>query len=115
MKSYRTLIHPLIIRLKCHINSCSDELFITTGASFGVTLVSTALFEAGDMAFVADPTYFLVFDILKMGKLNLTCTYVQSGFTTVYIKLHVHISTSLYRRTWYNTSSPGGGYCSTDH
>ena len=52
---------------------CSDELFITAGASFGVTLLSTALFEAGDFAFVADPTYFLVFDMLRMGKLSLTC------------------------------------------
>lgn len=50
----------------------SDDLFITTGASFGVTLLSTALFEAGDMAFVADPTYFLVFGMLQLGKLNLT-------------------------------------------
>ena len=25
------------------------------------------------MAFVADPTYFLVYDMLQMGKLNLTC------------------------------------------
>ena len=50
----------------------SDELFITTGASFGVTLVSIALFEAGDLAFVADPTYFLVFNMLRMAKLNLT-------------------------------------------
>ena len=79
VKSYRTLVHPPLIRLKCCF---SDELFITTGASLGVTLVSTALFEAGDMAFVADPTYFLVFDMLKMGKLNLTCgTYAQNGFT----------------------------------
>lgn len=90
VKSYRTLVHPPIIRLKCHF---SDELFITTGASFGVTLVSTALFEAGDMAFVADPTYFLVYNMLKMGKLNLTCgTYVQNGFIMVCIKLHVFSS-----------------------
>lgn len=60
----------------CHIVMVclySDDLFITTGATFGVTLLSTALFEAGDMAFMPDPTYFLVFDLLRLGKLNLTC------------------------------------------
>lgn len=55
-----------------YANVLSDELYITTGASFGVTLISTALFEAGDMAFVADPTYFLVFKMLRTGNLNLT-------------------------------------------
>lgn len=52
--------------------SCSDELYVTTGASFGVNLLCYALFATGDMAFVPDPTYFLVFNMLRMGKLNLT-------------------------------------------
>lgn len=49
-----------------------DELYVTTGASFGVNLLCYVLFAAGDMAFVPDPTYFLVFNMLQMCKLNLT-------------------------------------------
>ena len=87
-RQYQSDVYALVISSTCRIVMVclySDDLFITTGASFGVTLLSTALFEAGDIAFMADPTYFLVFDMLRLGRLNLTCGTVHVIRRNVYI------------------------------
>lgn len=38
----------------------SNDLFITSGASMGLSLICTYFTQPGDFVFVEDPSYFLV-------------------------------------------------------
>jgi len=50
---------------------CSDELFITAGATHGINVLSSVFFEAGDTIFVEDPSYFVALQMFKMAKFNI--------------------------------------------
>jgi len=50
---------------------CSDELFVTAGATHGVNVLSSVFFEAGDTIYVEDPSYFIAFKIFKTANFNI--------------------------------------------
>jgi len=49
----------------------SDELFVTAGATNGLSLISTLLFEARDNVYIEDPSFFFVFKIFKGYNFNV--------------------------------------------
>ncbi|XP_065885077.1 uncharacterized protein [Dysidea avara] len=51
----------------------ADELYVTAGSTFGLSLLGDVLFEAGDVVYIEDPTYFLVFSVLETCKLSTKC------------------------------------------
>jgi len=57
--------------LSLHV--CSDELYVTSGATLGLRLLGDILFEAGDAVYIEDPTYFPVFSVLETCKLSTKC------------------------------------------
>ena len=50
---------------------CSDELYVTAGATNGLSLISTLLFEARDNVYIEDPSFFFVFKIFKGYNFNV--------------------------------------------
>ncbi|XP_065885849.1 uncharacterized protein [Dysidea avara] len=49
----------------------ADELYVTAGATNGLSLISTLLFEARDNVYIEDPSFFFVFKIFKGYNFNV--------------------------------------------
>jgi len=56
-----------------------DEIFVTAGASHGLTLVCAALARPGDVVVVDSPTYHLAFGILRDQGVELIAAPVDGG------------------------------------
>ena len=50
--------------------ACSEELYVTPGATLGLTILGDVLFDVGDMVYIEDPTYFLVCSVLETSKMS---------------------------------------------
>ena len=75
-RQYQSQVLALVIVIQLISISlflCSDELYVTAGSTFGLSLLGDVLFEAGDVVYIEDPTYFLVFSVLETCKLSTKC------------------------------------------
>ncbi|XP_077986876.1 uncharacterized protein LOC144441198 isoform X2 [Glandiceps talaboti] len=55
----------------------SEDLMVTCGASHGLYMIGTLLFNRGDIVFVEDPTYFIALDMFK--EMGMTVVPVPSA------------------------------------
>ena len=62
---------------------CSDELFVTAGATHGINVLSAVFFEAGDTVYVEDPSYFIAFKIFKTCNFNVVGGKSRTHFLLV--------------------------------
>jgi len=62
---------------------CSDELYVTAGATHGINVLSSVFFEAGDTIYVEDPSYFIAFKMFKMANFNIVGGKKRICFTSI--------------------------------
>ena len=79
----------------------SEDLLVTSGATQGLSMLSTLLFSPGDLAFVEDPTYFIALRMLKLDA-GLKCVPSKSSMQWSIVNvLNFPITCCLQLREWH--------------